>query len=90
VNKIGGDDEPTITGFTGNVTSKYSVETKVLGEGHYGTVRRCQDKETGIWFVFFLKISPLRHFFVDVYDEVWDCCRSNCDLFCLVFRQGMR
>ena len=49
VNKIVEDNEPTITGFTGNVSSKYTIETKVLGEGHYGTVRRCQDRETGEW-----------------------------------------
>jgi len=49
-NKIVTEDEPTITGFTGNVSSKYTIETKVLGEGHYGTVRRCQDKETGAWY----------------------------------------
>lgn len=51
VNKIAETpDEPTITGFSGNVSTKYVVETKVLGEGHYGTVRRCQDKETGVWY----------------------------------------
>lgn len=32
------------------MTSRYTVETKVLGEGHYGTVRRCQDRETGEWY----------------------------------------
>ena len=28
----------------------YKVEKKVIGEGHYGTVRRCQDRETMDWY----------------------------------------
>mmetsp|Transcript_48878 Transcript_48878/g.62739 ORF Transcript_48878/g.62739 Transcript_48878/m.62739 type:complete len:132 (+) Transcript_48878:87-482(+) len=42
--------ENSITGFGGDVSAKYHVEAKVLGEGHYGTVRRCQDRETGVWY----------------------------------------
>jgi len=42
-------EELSITGFSGDVASKYKVDTKVVGEGHYGTVRKCQDIETGIW-----------------------------------------
>ena len=39
-----------ITAFSGDVTSKYSVDKKVLGEGHYGTVRKCLDKATKQWY----------------------------------------
>ena len=39
-----------ITGFGGDVTEKYSVDKKILGEGHYGTVRKCQDKESNQWY----------------------------------------
>ena len=44
-------EEISITGFSGAVSAKYRVDAKVLGEGHYGTVRKCQDKETGDWYV---------------------------------------
>jgi hypothetical protein len=42
-------EEISITGFSGDVSLKYKVDAKVLGEGHYGTVRKCQDKATGAW-----------------------------------------
>ena len=32
----------TVTGFSGVVTEKYKVDKKVLGEGHYGTVRKSE------------------------------------------------
>ena len=52
----------SITGFAGDVSAKYFVESKILGEGHYGTVRRCQDKETKIWFVFVCYATPFYSF----------------------------
>ena len=38
-----------ITGGASEIGSKYYVERAELGHGHYGTVRRCRNKETDEW-----------------------------------------
>uniref|UniRef100_A0A7S2FE61 non-specific serine/threonine protein kinase n=1 Tax=Octactis speculum TaxID=3111310 RepID=A0A7S2FE61_9STRA len=35
-----------ISGFPGNIHSKYKVDKKIIGEGHYGEVRRCVNLKT--------------------------------------------
>ena len=39
-----------ITGGASEIGSKYYVERAELGHGHYGSVRRCRNKETQEWF----------------------------------------
>jgi len=39
-----------VTGYIGNVRDKYHVEPEELGHGHYGVVRKCQNRKTGEWF----------------------------------------
>jgi calcium-dependent protein kinase len=40
----------SITGMYSDVREKYKIDPKELGHGHYGVVRRCQDRQTGEWF----------------------------------------
>mmetsp|Transcript_24233 Transcript_24233/g.35608 ORF Transcript_24233/g.35608 Transcript_24233/m.35608 type:complete len:406 (-) Transcript_24233:84-1301(-) len=39
-----------ITDEFSNVRTHYHVDPKPIGRGHYGTVRKCMDRETGEWF----------------------------------------
>ncbi|CAN0430106.1 unnamed protein product, partial [Ectocarpus sp. 12 AP-2014] len=39
-----------VTGSSGKVEEKYSIDLKPLGRGHYGVVRRCISIETGQQF----------------------------------------
>eukprot|EP00618_Florenciella_parvula_P001215 CAMPEP_0119544852 /NCGR_PEP_ID=MMETSP1344-20130328/54943_1 /TAXON_ID=236787 /ORGANISM="Florenciella parvula, Strain CCMP2471" /LENGTH=561 /DNA_ID=CAMNT_0007589359 /DNA_START=102 /DNA_END=1787 /DNA_ORIENTATION=- len=39
-----------VTGGASEIGSKYYVERAELGHGHYGSVRRCRNKETQEWF----------------------------------------
>lgn len=37
----------SITGITSDIRTKYHIQTGEIGHGHYGTVRKCSDRETG-------------------------------------------
>mmetsp|Transcript_3976 Transcript_3976/g.5920 ORF Transcript_3976/g.5920 Transcript_3976/m.5920 type:complete len:500 (-) Transcript_3976:544-2043(-) len=39
-----------ITSYVADVRVKYHVQPKELGHGHYGVVRKCQNRQTGEWF----------------------------------------
>eukprot|EP01083_Nonionella_stella_P294744 1001824_1 len=41
------NDIDTITGRLRNINDKYHVDTKVLGTGHFGSVRQCIHRVTG-------------------------------------------
>ncbi|KAL7555080.1 hypothetical protein ACHAWF_019004 [Thalassiosira exigua] len=40
-------DGHSITGRVGNIERKYHIDPRVLGTGHYGSVRECIDRATG-------------------------------------------
>jgi calcium-dependent protein kinase len=48
VRTIGGI--PMITDHLSDVREKYHIQPKELGHGHYGVVRKCQERSTGLWF----------------------------------------
>ena len=39
-----------ITDHLSDVREKYHIQPKELGHGHYGVVRKCQERNTGEWF----------------------------------------
>mmetsp|Transcript_18465 Transcript_18465/g.36964 ORF Transcript_18465/g.36964 Transcript_18465/m.36964 type:complete len:504 (+) Transcript_18465:28-1539(+) len=39
-----------ITDHLSDVREKYHIQPKELGHGHYGVVRKCQERATGEWF----------------------------------------
>ena len=39
-----------ITDHLSDVREKYHIQPKELGHGHYGVVRKCQERESGAWF----------------------------------------
>lgn len=39
-----------ITDSISDVRSKYHIESKEIGHGHYGVVRKCMDRETRAWY----------------------------------------
>ncbi|GMH66284.1 hypothetical protein TrST_g8833 [Triparma strigata] len=39
-----------ITDHLSDVREKYHIQPKELGHGHYGVVRKCQERTTGEWF----------------------------------------
>ena len=39
-----------ITDHLSDVREKYHIQPKELGHGHYGVVRKCQERESGEWF----------------------------------------
>jgi calcium-dependent protein kinase len=39
-----------ITDSISDVRSKYHIESKEIGHGHYGVVRKCMDRETREWY----------------------------------------
>ncbi|GMH73560.1 hypothetical protein TrLO_g10614 [Triparma laevis f. longispina] len=39
-----------ITDHLSDVREKYHIQPKELGHGHYGVVRKCQERRTGEWF----------------------------------------
>eukprot|EP00638_Chattonella_subsalsa_P011219 CAMPEP_0117802558 /NCGR_PEP_ID=MMETSP0948-20121206/15814_1 /TAXON_ID=44440 /ORGANISM="Chattonella subsalsa, Strain CCMP2191" /LENGTH=492 /DNA_ID=CAMNT_0005635405 /DNA_START=188 /DNA_END=1667 /DNA_ORIENTATION=+ len=39
-----------ITSYVADVRVKYHVQPKELGHGHYGVVRKCQNRQSGEWF----------------------------------------
>jgi len=39
-----------ITDHLSDVREKYHIQPKELGHGHYGVVRKCQERESGQWF----------------------------------------
>mmetsp|Transcript_22420 Transcript_22420/g.35199 ORF Transcript_22420/g.35199 Transcript_22420/m.35199 type:complete len:502 (-) Transcript_22420:256-1761(-) len=43
-------DSIFITSYVADVRVKYHVQPKELGHGHYGVVRKCQNRQTGEWF----------------------------------------
>ncbi|CAM9290507.1 unnamed protein product, partial [Heterosigma akashiwo] len=40
-------DSIFITSYVADVRVKYHVQPKELGHGHYGVVRKCQNRQTG-------------------------------------------
>eukprot|EP01041_Mallomonas_annulata_P010481 gene10481-21857_t len=43
-------DDHHITGTLTDVRLKYKIDPKELGHGHYGVVRKCQNRETGDFY----------------------------------------
>jgi len=39
-----------VTSYVADVRVRYHVQPKELGHGHYGVVRKCQNRQTGEWF----------------------------------------
>jgi len=44
------DSTPMITSVFSDVNIKYLLDPEPIGRGHYGTVRKCMNKETKEWF----------------------------------------
>lgn len=49
-------DDIAITGALSDVRSKYRIDPKEIGHGHYGVVRKCQNRDTGE----FLAVKTIR------------------------------
>jgi len=49
-NKVQKRNSVFLTAYVSDVRMKYHVEPKEIGHGHYGVVRKCQNRITGEWF----------------------------------------
>uniref|UniRef100_A0A7S2JSJ9 Calmodulin n=1 Tax=Leptocylindrus danicus TaxID=163516 RepID=A0A7S2JSJ9_9STRA len=45
-----GKNGPIVLDMLSDVRTKYHVNPKEIGHGHYGVVRKCMDRETKVWY----------------------------------------